>query len=213
MRASSALVNQGRALAEPRRLELFEILRRSGRPLRIGELSQTMGLHHNAVRQHLAILVGAELVIREQAIQQGRGRPALQFRVSPAALDRWGGRGPQEELALLLLEVIATGDPPREVGRRAGLQLAAEQRGGDPIERLVGITRRLGFEPVLTDELDVRLTVCPFAPAAARAHGVVCLMHLGIAEGICEADGELRVTDFVRHDPAEGRCRLRLARR
>src|SRR5690606_9908698 len=89
-------------------------------PLDVAELTSRLDLHHNAIRQHLAKLVDAELVLEERAAPTGRGRPKLVYRLHPSADSRWGVMGPYERLSLWLAEMVRTGDTPVEVGRRAG---------------------------------------------------------------------------------------------
>ena len=92
------------------------------RAVRVGvaELTGHIGLHHNAIRQHLARLVAADLVVESTAAPTGRGRPRLVYEVAPSVDSRWGVTGPYEQLSVLLSEIIRTGDTPVDVGRRAG---------------------------------------------------------------------------------------------
>ena len=50
----------------------------------MAELTEHFGLNHNAIRQHLAKLVDADLVVEDKAPSTGRGRPRLSYRVDPA---------------------------------------------------------------------------------------------------------------------------------
>jgi predicted ArsR family transcriptional regulator len=72
------------------------------------------------VRQHLAKLVDADLLVEGVEKSTGRGRPRLQYTVDPSAESRWGATGPHERLSLMLSDIIRTGDSPIEVGRRPG---------------------------------------------------------------------------------------------
>ena len=53
----SVLQTQARALGDPTRHELFRYIVDAGRPVDVVELTEHLGLHHNAIRQHLAKLV------------------------------------------------------------------------------------------------------------------------------------------------------------
>ena len=55
----SDLQLQARALGDPTRHELFRYIADAGRPVDVAELTKHLGLHHNAIRQHLAKLVEA----------------------------------------------------------------------------------------------------------------------------------------------------------
>jgi len=50
---------QARALGDPTRHEVFRYIADGARSVDVAELTEHVGLHHNAVRQHLAKLVDA----------------------------------------------------------------------------------------------------------------------------------------------------------
>lgn len=220
------VADQGRALGDRTRYAIFDQLRRAETPVGVAELTNRFGLHHNAVRQHLAKLRDAGLVVEEKVPRRTPGRPALQYRLSPGAIEQWAATSPHEELSLMLLDLLSSGHTPRQVGLEAGERLAGELSGptSDPVEVLLGVTRRLGFEPHRTvppfdadpgspgGACELVLEHCPFAAGAQLAPHVVCELHRGLAEGVCIATGGLvRVDDLVLHAPHQGGCRLRLS--
>jgi predicted ArsR family transcriptional regulator len=206
---------QARALGDPTRHAIFRYVADAGAPVDVAELTTLFGLNHNAIRQHLAKLVGANLVIEEQAASGGRGRPRLNYRTHPGADSRWGATGPYERLSLLLSEMLRTGDSAVEVGRRAGrrqrLGTVAEE---DPVAFVVEAMEREGFDPTVRargGRVDVILHTCPFVTTALVDPDTVCSIHLGIAQGIAElTDGQIVVDELVPHDPRKANCRLRL---
>src|SRR5436190_7668299 len=117
---TTTLQQQARALGDPTRHEIFRYVADAPMPVDVPELTEHFGLNHNAIRQHLAKLVDAELVTETTAPATGRGRPRLCYEVAPAVESRWGVTGPYERLSLLLSEILRTGDSPVDVGRRAG---------------------------------------------------------------------------------------------
>ncbi|QQS23807.1 MAG: helix-turn-helix domain-containing protein [Actinomycetota bacterium] len=211
------LLHQARALGDPTRLAVFEYLGRAPGPVGIGELTAHFGFNHNAIRQHLAKLVEAGLVTRETSAPKGPGRPALRFRPTPGAAERWDAASPYEELATMLV-AVARGADPRDVGREAGRRLAAEHgSGSDALEVLEALTRRLGFEPHREEDEGVSIVLdrCPFVAAAEAAPEIVCELHRGLAVGVTESfagSGGLgvSVTDLVIEPPATAGCRLQL---
>ena len=215
--ALPTLQEQARALGDPTRHAIFRYVADAGAPVDVAELTTHFGLNHNAIRQHLAKLVDANLVIEEQAPSAGRGRPRLNYRTHPAADSRWGATGPYERLSLLLSEMLRTGDSAVEVGRRAGrrqrLGTAAEE---DPVAFVVEAMEREGFDPTVRargGRVDVILHTCPFVTTALVDPDTVCSIHLGIAQGIAElTDGHIVVDELVPHDPRKANCRLRLHR-
>jgi predicted ArsR family transcriptional regulator len=208
---SSTLQAQARALGDPTRHRVFRYLADADHPVRVAELTAEFGLNHNAIRQHLAKLVDAELVVERIGSSAGRGRPPLVYEVDPSAPSRWDIVGPYERLALWLAEVVSSGDSPIEVGRRAGRrQLLLSDQVDDPRRELVTQMARQGFDPVTASNGDVILHNCPFESTALADPDVVCNLHLGFAEGIAEQLGGVRIGGLQPHDPRHARCRLRV---
>jgi predicted ArsR family transcriptional regulator len=212
----TTLQEQTKALGDPTRHGIFRYVADAGGPVDVAELTEHFGLNHNAIRQHLAKLVHADLVTEEHAPSTGRGRPRLNYRVHPRAESRWGVTGPYERLSVLLSEVLRTGDTPEEVGRRAAHRggRAAPRGDTDPVAPVVDAMDREGFDPVIRargDRVEVVLQTCPFATTALADPDTVCSIHLGLAEGIAElAGGRVVIDELVPHDPRRANCRLRL---
>lgn len=212
---TTTLQEQAKALGDPTRHEIFRYIADASRPVDVAELTAHLGLNHNAVRQHLAKLVQADLVVEGHAPTTGRGRPRLVYRVHPATESRWGVTGPYERLSLLLTEMIRTGDPAVDVGRRS---VRGQRRGApvddDPVGLVVDSMERQGFDPTVRtrgDRIEVTLGTCPFATAALVDPDTVCSMHLGIAQGVADlTGGRVIVDELVPHDPRRAKCRLRL---
>ena len=205
---------QARALGDPTRHRIFNFVVDAERPVGVAELTDHVGLNHNAVRQHLAKLVDAGLLVEGVAAPTGRGRPRLQYTVDPSVESRWGVTGPYERLALLLGEVIRTGDAPIEVGRRAARRerLGGDQRPGDAVGELVDRMARHGFEPSVSydgEVVDITLHRCPFETAALADPDTVCQLHLGLARGVADDLGGLVVDELSPRDPRRAQCRLR----
>ena len=207
------LQTQARALGDPTRHDIFQYLVDADTAVDVAELTAHFGLNHNAIRQHLAKLVDAKLAIESTATPTGRGRPRLRYVVDPSSDSRWGSTGPYERLAMLLTEVVRSGDTPVEVGRRAGLrQRLGDQPHAEPVEMLMDQMARQGFEPTARqrgDVLDVTLQACPFTSAVLTDPDTVCELHLGLAQGIAEAVGGIEVEELVPKDPRRAHCRLR----
>ena len=209
----SELQVQARALGDPTRHDIFRYIVDARRPVDVAELTDYLGLHHNAIRQHLAKLVEADLVVESTAPRVGRGRPRLCYTVDASVDSRWGVTGPYERLTVLLSDIIRTGDSPVDVGRRAGRRKrSAPSDGADPVERLVDEMGRQGFAPVAErhgDRVDIVLGVCPFETTALADPDTVCGLHLGLAIGAADSLGGLVVDELVRRDPRRAKCRLR----
>jgi predicted ArsR family transcriptional regulator len=193
---------------------MFQYLADSGEPVDVAELTEHFGLNHNAIRQHLAKLVDADLVVESAAVSGGRGRPRLLYALAPSAESRWGVTGPYERLAMLLTEVVRSGDSPEEVGRRAGLRLRLGHRhvSNAPTAAFADAMSRQGFDPVVVerrDAIEFTLQTCPFASAVLTDPDTVCQLHLGLARGVAEAIGGLEVNELIPKDPRAAQCKLR----
>ena len=208
----TSLQQQARALGDPTRHEIFRYLADASAPVGVAELTDHLGLNHNAVRQHLAKLVDAGLAQESTAAPSGRGRPRLEYQIDPRAEGRWGATGPYERLSVLLAEVVRTGDSPVDVGRRAARSHEPRPGRGGAIEVLVDEMARQGFDPVVRrdgESVEVILQSCPFASAALADAATVCGLHLGLAQGVADAVGGLVVDELVPRDPRRAHCRLR----
>jgi predicted ArsR family transcriptional regulator len=197
-----------RVLAVPLRRRILELVERSNRPVDVATLTDALGCNHNAVRQHLARLRDAGLVVEQREQHRSEpGRPRLLYtaRTRPE---------PYARLARLLTQVVKQRESPRRVGRAEG-RAQAEHSAGDAVDAVVAAAAREGFAPRRVDRarhVDVVLDVCPFADVAAEDPRTICSLHRGIAEGLVDALGGVRVESFVAHDPYDAGCVVRLRR-
>lgn len=211
------LQSDARALASPSRNAIFRYLAGADEPVGVAELTDHVGLNHNAVRQHLAVLVDAGLVTEGTAEPGSRGRPRLLYRLSPEAAGRWETAGPYQYLAGLLASALESGRSPREAGRDAG-RAAVPRRvddSVDPVDVVEEQMRRGGFRPTRTTrgtKVDFVLGRCPFEAVASASPDAVCQLHLGLAEGLAQGLGGFDVERLVRKNPHRGGCRVALRR-
>ena len=206
---------QAKALGDPTRHAIFRAVADAAAPLDVATLTARFELNHNAIRQHLAKLCDAGLVVEEVCPSTGRGRPRLQYRPALATGDDWGVPSPYEHLSVMLVEALRSGRSPREVGAEAGRRLAATLADTeDPVESIEILAARRGFEPRRVERrnsVELVLHHCPFQVTATPAPDIVCQLHLGLAEGIAEGTGgTVEVTELVARDPRRAGCRLKL---
>ncbi len=223
-RRTDLLQRQARALGDPTRHRIFRLVEGAEEPLGVRELADDLGLHHSAVRQHLAKLVSADLVVEAREAAHGPGRPRSVYRRAPGVLGSWGATSPFERLAALLVDVVRTGASPYEAGMEAGLslgpQIAVDAGDRPTLEILTGVFGDQGFEPEAEVAADGAATVamgrCPYGPLALAAPEVVCQLHRGLAEGLVATmptRDPLDVVALDHIDPVGGGCCLRLAPR
>jgi predicted ArsR family transcriptional regulator len=200
---------QARALAAPTRRAILAHLAEEDRAVSVAELNERLGLNHNAVRKHLAQLGDAGLVVEARETRTTPGRPRLLYRLapgSPGGIDQ-----PYRRLAVLLATVLASGEDPADVGRRAASAGSALPADLAPVDALTARFAAEGFEPSVRrrgGRTEIVLDQCPFADAATANASAVCRLHLGLAEGAADAIGGLRVDGLTPKDPRRGGCRL-----
>lgn len=217
----SMLQQQAKALGDPTRHRMFRLVAESDTPLTVADLVEQVGHSHNAIRQHLAKLLAADLLVETVAEPEGRGRPHLLYQVAPSADSRWGVVGPYERLATLLAEVLRTGDDAVEVGRRAGRALAPKAERSDrgqhpssnpqPVRTFVEEMVRQGFDPQAIEAdagAHIALRACPFESAALTDPATVCGLHQGMIEGLAESVGGLVVDELVIRHADDHECHL-----
>jgi predicted ArsR family transcriptional regulator len=210
--ANATLQEQARALGDPTRHAVFVHVARSPRPIGVAELNERFPLNHNAIRQHLAKLVAAGLIVEGKEARTGRGRPRLVYTVDPAAEGRWGITGPYERLSRLLAEIIRTRGEPVEIGRQAADEFRVPTPSGDVVADISAAMARQGFEPEVRTRrgaAEIVLHNCPFAAAALVDRATVCSLHLGIAEGLA-ADTSAHIDELVARNPRTAGCQLRV---
>jgi len=200
-------------LADPTRRRILDLVVASPAPITVAELTDTVGLHHNAIRQHLAQLCAAGLVIETREERQTPGRPRLLYRATRTApLD---ASDHYRRLAHLLLRVAQSGASALDVGRDVGHHDATRSRKtADPIAALEHETARHGFMPTRVTRgrrVELVLNHCPIADVAADDPATVCALHRGLAEGFLDTIGGARVTSLSAKDPYRAGCRIRLA--
>ncbi|MDO8361387.1 MAG: ArsR family transcriptional regulator [Actinomycetota bacterium] len=201
--AGGALL-RAKAQAAPTRVEILRLLGDAARPLTAGDLASAIGIHHTAVRQHVAMLVEAGMVRSEQLPVVGRGRPRTGYVALPVATG-----GPYRELAGMLAGAVRDGRTAREAGRESGRQVQVSPEGA--LATLRDEAQRLGFDPLARRRGEVQevvLRTCPFADLASTQPDTVCELHVGLAEGIAEAAGGFAVEGIHMADPRKGGCRI-----
>jgi len=180
-----------RALGDPSRARLLDVLRAQGEHLDASELGDRVGLHPNTVRAHLDVLEDAGLVRSEAEHRDRPGRPRrLYTAVRELAEDE------HEHLAAALagaLEPIAEG--PRLAksaglgwGRRLAEGLDARLGEADGVGRLVQILDAEGFVPERDGDA-ITMHRCPYEHVVEESPRVVCAFHAGLITGALDRLG------------------------
>lgn len=207
---------EARALGDPTRHRLFRYIADAPQPVGVAELTSHVGLNHNAVRQHLAVLKEAGLVTQETEARSRRGRPRLMYRIHPEVAGRWETPGAYAWLAGVLSGALRRQQGAHQAGRQEGHRRAAELAGPyDSADLLEAEMTRRGFRPSRTEHgprISLVLRQCPFAEVAVGDQGTVCQLHLGLAEGLAEGLGGLAVEELTVKNARQAGCRLTIRR-
>lgn len=210
--AASSVQTIAKALGDPTRHRLFRYINDAHRPVYIGELAEWLGVNHNAVRQHLATLKEAKLVVEQIEKRSTPGRPRLSYAVDPNFSGSWGTKSPYQTVAILLAEVITSRRIAIEVGRDEGRRRARRVSGDRNLLRvLYEDLRGASFHPTPVDrgdEHDFILEQCPYAEVAAMNPKTVCQLHLGLLEGLATELDKRAIVNLVTRDPRIGGCRV-----
>jgi len=212
MELNDGMQRQARALADQSRFQLFRYIVDSDGPCHVAELTKLLGFNHNAIRQHLAVLVDAGLVHESTERRTTRGRPRKEYVVREDALASFpSAPGSFHRLSELLLELVKDGDP-FEVGKSAGELDARKMRVDLEAPAAAQVMQHLGvqgFEPSVTDDGSIVLGNCPFADIAQKNQEVVCELHRGLINGVL-ATREGHRADLVVKDPHAAGCQVHL---
>lgn len=211
--------NEAQALAHPSRRRIAESMGTSPSGMTVAELADRVGLHPNAIRQHLAIMQRAGVVVAAASVATGlRGRPSRRYGlVAPHGVAAVGHRA----LVRLLLELVrragVSEDAVEAFGMEQGIQMLDPGAQGDP-QVLADAFAGMGFAPeeVTTQtarhagDMDLRLRACPFKEAVLAEGGhLICVLHRGLVRGALErVDPDAEIADFEPKDPVTAGCRV-----
>lgn len=210
-----ALQQHARALGDPSRFQIFDHIRAAHQPVPVADLTDLLGFNHNAIRQHLAVLVESGLVAEFTEHRTTRGRPRKLYVLRDDAMNVFAAlSGSYEQLAGLLLELAGSTASPYEVGRAAGRngvrvpERTLEQSAlADHLEQQL---RTSGFEPRRTSATTMELGHCPFADLAQRNQAIVCELHRGLLDGHLDALSPELHALLEPRDPSTAGCLVEL---
>jgi predicted ArsR family transcriptional regulator len=199
------------AIADPVRLRIVRHLA-DAPGATLPELARAAGVHLNTARPHVVALEEAGVLSRERQRSQGRGRPAVGYRLahdwSPPTTDF---RGLAELLAATLLRASSRAADVRAVGLEWGRYLL-----GRPGAHAIGhdlplALERLGFNAsVIGGTLE--LSACPCSLVLPDRPELMCELAVAVADGVLAGSGSgLRVGRRV-HNPDARRCTVGLER-
>jgi predicted ArsR family transcriptional regulator len=220
---SQAAAQQGatlhRALSDPSRVRILELLREAEAPLGARELGTRVGLHLNSVRSHLRILAEAGLVSARREERTRPGRPRVLYEATAEPLDE---RAPASYrlLAQILASYLAGSerDPSaraEEAGQVWGAHLVRKPppftsiSKEETIDEVVRLHDQFGFRPELRrakSGQEIVLKRCPFQEVATTYQAVICPVHLGLMRGALAELGTGVEADWLKPFAEPGAC-------
>jgi len=198
-------------IADPLRLRVVRCLEERGRAS-LPELAADAGVHPNTLRPHLVELQEVGLLLTERRLlRAGRGRPGIDYRLSPL-WDRT--RANFVGVAELLAAALERADPDAEqlhaVGNEWGRYLLGRPGSRDIAAELPRVLGELGYEATVEGDR-LELARCPCPTVAPGSPELVCLLTEGVVAGALAAAGGTRAASDFEHDTARRCCRARLA--
>jgi predicted ArsR family transcriptional regulator len=208
------LYETARALGEETRFKVYRAICVADHPIPVSALADDFSLHPNAIRQHLARLEQAGLVIsRADRDGTGAGRPRRLYEPSPRPLEFAHPPRSMRSLVSVLAEAVDALPSDRRTlvrfgrgwGRSWGARRKRERNGSSPRSRqgradLLGRELRdWGWRPTATREGPrFRLATghCLFRDViGADTNGRCCALEEGLLTGLVEAlaNGHARV--------------------
>lgn len=208
--ASAAPASRGRGRAS--RSQVLLALRAHEDAATLEDLSETTGLHVNTVRGHLDVLIAGGYVERANEEPQGRGRPRLTYRSTPAS------DSPYDELAHALTDALEFADArtlAKETAtkwRRTAAPIAPASNPDEAVDRAVEGLRAVGFAAEATTLGDsIVVGTCPYA-SLIEAHPIICDIHTELLAQMLQDTGQDVTVVGMDVWVKPTLCRARLAR-
>ncbi len=194
---------------QPVRRKIVELLRKHGQAT-VEELADAVGLTQMAVRHHLHVLNGENLVLASSVRRTSQpGRPQQLYTLTEAA-DALFPESYYHLADYLLDELKATLDAADldELLRRIANRMAADapsiRPGQSPEERLSGLVQLLGDKGFSAqwdmegDDYVIRVLACPYRQVV-REHNEVCRLDMQMIKDMLHVD-PMRVTCIANGD-------------
>jgi predicted ArsR family transcriptional regulator len=191
-----------RALGDPSRGRILDVLQEAEAPLDVRELGTRVGLHGSTVRSHLRVLSEAGLVSARREERTRPGRPRLLYEAAGAPVEARALAGYRLLAQVLASNLARSGRNPsaraEAAGRAWGTHLVrkpppfASISKEEALAELVHFHAQIGFRSELRQARRGRELVlrrCPFEDLAKTYETVICSVHLGLMKGALAALG------------------------
>jgi predicted ArsR family transcriptional regulator len=208
-----------RALSDPSRVRILEVLQEAEAPLGAREVGTRVGLHMNTIRSHLHVLAEAGLVSARREERTRPGRPRVLYEATVEPLDA-PALPSYRLLAQILASSLARSEPDpsaraEEAGRAWGAHLVRKPppftsiSKEETIDEVVRLHEEQGFRPELRrapSGQEIVLKHCPFQEVATNYQAVICPIHLGLIRGALAELGTGIEADWLEPFAEPGAC-------
>jgi predicted ArsR family transcriptional regulator len=196
---SQAAAQQGatlhRALSDPSRVRILEVLQQTDEALDARQLGTRAGLHTNTARSHLRVLTEAGLVSARREERTRPGRPRVLYQAAAEPTDE-RALASYRLLAQILASSLGSEPDPSTRAEKAGQAWGAHLVRKPPpftsiskqetLDEVVRLHEQHGFKAELRQAKrgqELVLKRCPFQEVATTYQTVVCSVHLGLIRG------------------------------
>jgi predicted ArsR family transcriptional regulator len=208
-----------RALSDPSRVRILELVQQAQAPLDARELGTRVGLHVNSVRSHLRVLAEAGLVAARREEPTGPGRPRVLYQATDEPPD-----APALDSYRLLAQILASSLAGSERNPSARAEEAGRAWGGhlirkpppftsiskqETIDEVIRLHEQADFRPELRrakSGQEIVLKHCPFQQVATTYQTVICPLHLGLIRGALAELGTEIEADSLEPFAEPGAC-------
>jgi predicted ArsR family transcriptional regulator len=202
-------MNRLETFADPVRLRIVQHLEHHS-DATPAELADAAGVHLNTVRPHVAELAEAGALERVTATPEGRGRPALRYRLAAGwTLPTSDFRGLAEVLAAALARGAASAAEMHAVGVAWGQYLLGRPGDRDVERELPLALERLGFDARVEGD-SLELAGCPCPLVSPDRPEMICELAIAAAEGVLAGAGSHLHIGPRHHDPERRACSVQL---
>ena len=182
--------------------EVFRVLARATEPMDVHEVSEKVGLHANSVRDALAGMVEAELVVSAPEQTKQRGRPRLLYEAVVKTDPSTVATELMNFSAAVADQIPQWSQAPTEVAHSIGASWADRimKSSGIPehanfpdidlndedeldfhLGKLALVMSNMGFEARLGEKIgDICIYACPLLTGEVKGSHLVCQIHQGM---------------------------------
>ena len=192
------------------RMAILDFIESTDEAVRVEDIAEVVGLHHNTVRGHLDALLAAGRITRIPDQRATRGRPHWLYSATAPASIRELSKALDEELELASAPEVAR--LAAATWAEVGPDVGPVDTMDEAVEQTTSALADFGFDAVhnpLGDEITLRS--CPYAELVDE-HPVICDIHAELLGELLSRTGQPVTLRCLEVFPRPGMCIARLNR-